>query len=135
MPRACRSTPSLDAGAEDGFAILTTSSHWFRLSCGQGARDHRNPPATFCAGLVGCETPRRAEPASAAFFTVPVEGAVLLTPMGGEAAGVTVFGFVTSSGDLVDLLIATAATLDDAPLVTRNVEDFARVPGLRLIDY
>jgi predicted nucleic acid-binding protein len=55
--------------------------------------------------------------------------------MGGEAAGVTVFGFVTSSGDLVDLLIATAATLDDAPLVTRNVEDFARVPGLRLIDY
>jgi tRNA(fMet)-specific endonuclease VapC len=35
----------------------------------------------------------------------------------------------------MDLLIATSATLEDAPLVTRNVRDFARVPGLRLIDY
>ena len=35
----------------------------------------------------------------------------------------------------MDLLIATAATLDDAPLVTRNVKDFARVPGLRLLEY
>ena len=35
----------------------------------------------------------------------------------------------------MDLLIATSATLDDAPLVTRNVKDFARVPGLRLVEY
>ena len=35
----------------------------------------------------------------------------------------------------MDLLIATAATLDDAALVTRNVKDFSRVPGLRLLRY
>lgn len=35
----------------------------------------------------------------------------------------------------MDLLIATAATLDDAALVTRNLKHFARVPGLRLLDY
>ncbi len=35
----------------------------------------------------------------------------------------------------MDLLIATAATLDDAPLVTRNVKDFSRVAGLRVLKY
>jgi tRNA(fMet)-specific endonuclease VapC len=35
----------------------------------------------------------------------------------------------------MDLLIATAAVLDDAPLVTRNVKDFSRVPGLRVLNY
>ena len=35
----------------------------------------------------------------------------------------------------MDLLIATAALLDDAPLVTRNLKDFSRVPGLRVIGY
>ena len=35
----------------------------------------------------------------------------------------------------LDLLIATAALLDDAPLVTRNVKDFSRVPGLRVLRY
>jgi tRNA(fMet)-specific endonuclease VapC len=35
----------------------------------------------------------------------------------------------------MDLLIATAATLDDAPLVTRNVKDFSRIPGLRVLKY
>ena len=35
----------------------------------------------------------------------------------------------------MDLLIATAATLDDAPLVTRNVKDFSRIPGLRVVRY
>ena len=34
-----------------------------------------------------------------------------------------------------DLLIATAALLDDAPLVTRNMKHFSRVPGLRVIGY
>ena len=35
----------------------------------------------------------------------------------------------------MDLLIATAAVLDEAPLVTRNVKDFSRVPGLRVLRY
>jgi len=35
----------------------------------------------------------------------------------------------------MDLLIATAAMLADAPLVTRNLKDFSRVPGLRVIGY
>lgn len=35
----------------------------------------------------------------------------------------------------MDLLIATAAMLEDAPLVTRNVKDFSRVPGLRVLEY
>jgi tRNA(fMet)-specific endonuclease VapC len=35
----------------------------------------------------------------------------------------------------MDLLIATSATLSDAPLVTRNTHDFARVPGLKLMGY
>lgn len=35
----------------------------------------------------------------------------------------------------MDLLIATAAILDDAPLVTRNLKDFSRVPGLRVLKY
>ena len=35
----------------------------------------------------------------------------------------------------MDALIATAALLDDAPLVTRNVKDFSRVPGLRVLSY
>ena len=35
----------------------------------------------------------------------------------------------------MDLLIATAALIDDAQLVTRNVKDFSRVPGLRVLGY
>jgi predicted nucleic acid-binding protein len=35
----------------------------------------------------------------------------------------------------MDLLIATAASLDTAPLVTRNLNDLSRVPGLRLLKY
>jgi tRNA(fMet)-specific endonuclease VapC len=35
----------------------------------------------------------------------------------------------------MDLLIATAAILDDAPLMTRNLKDFSHVPGLRVIGY
>lgn len=35
----------------------------------------------------------------------------------------------------MDLLIATAAVGASAPLVTRNVRDFARVPGLRILAY
>ena len=36
---------------------------------------------------------------------------------------------------VMDLLIATAAILDDAPLITRNVKDFSCVPGLRVLRY
>ena len=35
----------------------------------------------------------------------------------------------------MDLLIATAAVLDDAQLLTRNARDFHRVPGLRVLKY
>jgi tRNA(fMet)-specific endonuclease VapC len=35
----------------------------------------------------------------------------------------------------MDLLIATAALLEDAPVVTRNVKDFAKMPGLRVLRY
>jgi predicted nucleic acid-binding protein len=35
----------------------------------------------------------------------------------------------------MDLLIGTAAMLDDAPIVTRNVKDFSRIPGLRVLAY
>jgi tRNA(fMet)-specific endonuclease VapC len=35
----------------------------------------------------------------------------------------------------MDLLIATAAVLDDAPLLTRNAGDFQRVAGLRVLKY
>lgn len=34
-----------------------------------------------------------------------------------------------------DLLIATAAVRDEAPLVTRNAQHFDRVPGLELVEY
>ena len=35
----------------------------------------------------------------------------------------------------MDLLIATSAIVDDAPLVTKNVKDFSRIPGLRVLSY
>lgn len=35
----------------------------------------------------------------------------------------------------MDLLIATAAIINDAPLVTNNVKDFSRVPGLKIMRY
>lgn len=36
---------------------------------------------------------------------------------------------------VMDLLVATAALVDDAPLVTRNMKDFSKVPGLRTLPY
>jgi tRNA(fMet)-specific endonuclease VapC len=35
----------------------------------------------------------------------------------------------------MDLLIATAALIDNAPFVTRNVRHFSRMPGLRVLSY
>jgi len=35
----------------------------------------------------------------------------------------------------MDLLIGCAALVDDAPLVTRNVKHFSRIPTLRLLTY
>lgn len=43
-----------------------------------------------------------------------------------------------NSGTIIatmDLLIATSALLDDAPLVTRNLGHFQRVPGLEVLTY
>jgi tRNA(fMet)-specific endonuclease VapC len=45
---------------------------------------------------------------------------------------------LTRRGQIIpamDLLIATAAVLDDAAIVTRNVQHFERVPGLTVISY
>ena len=36
---------------------------------------------------------------------------------------------------VMDVLIATSALQDDAALVTRNVKDFSRIPGLRVLRY
>lgn len=35
----------------------------------------------------------------------------------------------------MDLLIATAALVDAAPIVTRNTQEFSRVPGLEVLTY
>jgi tRNA(fMet)-specific endonuclease VapC len=35
----------------------------------------------------------------------------------------------------MDLLIATAAIVDDASLLTGNVKEFSRVPGLKVVGY
>ena len=35
----------------------------------------------------------------------------------------------------MDLLIATAALVDAAPVVTRNAQDFSRIPGLEVVTY
>jgi predicted nucleic acid-binding protein len=35
----------------------------------------------------------------------------------------------------MDLLIATAAVADDASLLTRNVKEFSRIPGLKVVGY
>ncbi len=48
------------------------------------------------------------------------------------------FGELRARGESVatmDLLIATCALLEGAALVTRNVRDFERVPGLRVLRY
>jgi len=49
-----------------------------------------------------------------------------------EAAAIRRSGASVSS---MDLLIGTAALLDNAPIVTRNVKDFSRIPGLRVLSY
>jgi predicted nucleic acid-binding protein len=33
------------------------------------------------------------------------------------------------------MLIATSALVDDAPLITRNIRDFSRMAGLRVVRY
>jgi predicted nucleic acid-binding protein len=40
-----------------------------------------------------------------------------------------------TSIDTMDLLIGVAAVIDDAPLITRNIRQFSKVPGLDLIEY
>ena len=35
----------------------------------------------------------------------------------------------------MDLLIATAALVDEAPLVTRNIDHFSRISGLKVLRY
>ena len=48
------------------------------------------------------------------------------------------FGELRRRGESIaamDLLIAAAARVEDARLVTRNVRDFERVPGLNVVSY
>ncbi len=48
------------------------------------------------------------------------------------------FGELRRRGEPIsamDLLIAAAARVEDARLVTRNVRDFERIPGLNVISY
>jgi tRNA(fMet)-specific endonuclease VapC len=48
------------------------------------------------------------------------------------------FGELRRRGESVatmDLLIATAARVDDARLVTRNARDFERIPGLHVVSW
>ena len=59
-----------------------------------------------------------------------------------DARFAPVYGRVLASlqraGDTVgtmDLLIATAAILDEAPLLTRNVREFSRIQELEVLDY
>ena len=40
-----------------------------------------------------------------------------------------------TSIDTMDLLIGMAAVIDEAPLITRNIRHFSKVPGLDLIEY
>jgi tRNA(fMet)-specific endonuclease VapC len=50
----------------------------------------------------------------------------------------TLFAALERAGERIgqmDLLIATAALSDGAPLVTGNTREFRRVPGLRLLTY
>lgn len=35
----------------------------------------------------------------------------------------------------MDLLIAAAALVDEAPIVTRNLDHFRRIPGLEVVSY
>lgn len=51
---------------------------------------------------------------------------------GGLLAGLRSAG---KSIDTMDLLIATAALLDEAPLVTANVRHFSKVPDLQVIGF
>lgn len=50
----------------------------------------------------------------------------------------TLLAELTRRGQMIpamDLLIATAAVVGDAPIVTRNIQHFERVPGLTVISY
>jgi tRNA(fMet)-specific endonuclease VapC len=50
----------------------------------------------------------------------------------------SLFGQLTAKGARIptmDLLIATAAVLADARIVTRDEKDFSRVPGLTVVSY
>jgi predicted nucleic acid-binding protein len=40
-----------------------------------------------------------------------------------------------TSIDTMDMLIGTAAVIDDAPLITRNTRHFSKVPGLQIVEY
>jgi predicted nucleic acid-binding protein len=82
------------------------------------------------AGAPKGEIERLARLCEALFVRYPDEHfpqayAALLTAVRGSGASV----------DTMDLLIATAAVLDEASLITRNRRHFAKVPGLEIVTY
>jgi predicted nucleic acid-binding protein len=86
----------------------------------------------------GAELTRKPDKAHAALNDL-VEGLLVSYPGEGfaaryarEAAAIRRGGWTVSR---MDLLIGTAALLDEAPLVTRDVKDFSKVPGLRVLSY
>lgn len=77
--------------------------------------EEREKVETLCRGFqIVYPTPR-----------FPLVYAQLLAPL--ERAGQRI--------GVMDLLIATAAVLDGAAVVTRNAREFRRVPGLTVIEY
>ena len=91
-----------------------------------------------CELRAGAELSRRSQPEHEALDHL-LSGLVVVFPDKRFApAYARALADITRGGRRVaamDLMIATAAILDAAPLVTGNVKDFSRVPGLRVLDY
>ena len=91
-----------------------------------------------CELRAGAELAQRALQAQKA-LDVLVSGLLVVFPDDRFAAEYARLLAATTRGGrqvaAMDLLIATAASIDRAPLVTRNVKDFSRIPGLRVLKY
>jgi tRNA(fMet)-specific endonuclease VapC len=118
-------------------------------------RDRFGPASTFLEGLpdddvlgvsvhVVCELMAGAHAAGAAAgelerLTRLCDALVIRYPDAGFAAEYgRLLARIRASGASIatmDLLVATAAVIDGAPLVTRNVRHFSRVPGLTVEKY
>jgi tRNA(fMet)-specific endonuclease VapC len=118
-------------------------------------RDRFGPASTYLEGLpeddvlgvsvhVACELMAGAHAAGAAAGELDrlsrlCQALVVVYPDGRFAAEYgRLLASTRASGasmDTMDLLIATAAVLDRAPIVTRNARHFSKVPGLLIEKY